>query len=86
MKQYLTNVHNELECRGQFCCVHNPSNHHMREWPLNWRSDKQVMERICEHGVGHPDPDCAAYLMRTGRGGLTVHGCDGCCNEFKDSK
>lgn len=33
------------------------------------------MERICPHGVGHPDPDCM-YAKRD-----TVHGCDGCCLE-----
>lgn len=29
------------------------------------------MERICPHGVGHPDPDDTNPD--------TVHGCDGCC-------
>lgn len=33
----------------------------MREWPMNWRSDRGIMERICPHGVGHIDPDDAAY-------------------------
>jgi hypothetical protein len=30
------------------------------------------MERICDHGVGHPDPD---EFMAD----VWVHGCDGCC-------
>lgn len=51
----------------------------MRTWPLNWRADKGVMERICPHGVGHPDPDDAAHNIRIGREYLTIHGCDGCC-------
>lgn len=53
----------------------------MRNWPMNWRSDKQVMERICHHGIGHPDPDDAAYNESIGMEWLNIHGCDGCCND-----
>jgi hypothetical protein len=66
----LRNVHSEERCAGEVCVMHNPSDHHMRDWPYNWRDDRGLMERICPHGVGHPDPDV--------RGDLT-HGCDGCC-------
>lgn len=72
-------THDESKCAGQSCCVHNPSDHHMRKWPLSWREDKGVMERICPHGVGHPDPDDAEHHTRTGEGFLNIHGCDGCC-------
>lgn len=75
----LTNVHPEKLCAGRNCVVHNPSDHHMREWPLVWRGDKGVMERTCPHEAGHPDPDDATYLVSVGRDYLTVHGCDGCC-------
>ena len=75
------NVHDATACEGEFCVLHNPSDHHMSEWELIWRDDKQVMERQCPHGIGHPDPDDAAYLVRAGRGYLTVHGCDGCCEK-----
>jgi hypothetical protein len=54
----------------------------MRDWPLNWRADTGVMERICEHGVGHPDPDHLDYarsLDATRAEGQAIHGCDGCC-------
>ena len=51
----------------------------MRAWPLNWRDDTGVMERICPHGVGHPDPDDAAHNIRIGHAYKTIHGCDGCC-------
>ena len=71
--------HDETQCAGRHCCIHNPSDHHMRDWPMSWRGDKGVMERTCPHGVGHPDPDDAAYNIRNGRGHLTTHGCDGCC-------
>jgi hypothetical protein len=76
----LVNVHDPARCKGRPCVIHNPSNHHMRSWPLNWRGDTGVMERICPHGVGHPDPDDAAYNMSIGRDYMTVHGCDGCCS------
>lgn len=66
----LHNVHAETVCAGSYCLVHNPSDHHMRDWPMNWREDRGLMERICPHGVGHPDPDDI---------GEGTHGCDGCC-------
>lgn len=62
------------------CALHAPSDHHMVTWPLHWRGDRLILERICEHGVGHPDPDDAAYRRRfTPGNGDSVHGCDGCC-------
>lgn len=64
-------AHLKEDCQTKYCPVHNPSNHHMREWPQNFRHDIYRMERLCPHGVGHPDPDD----INTD----TVHGCDGCC-------
>lgn len=37
------------------------------------------MERTCPHGVGHPDPDDAAYRASQGDTDCT-HGCDWCCS------
>jgi hypothetical protein len=79
MRNVLLKTHAPEQCQGEPCCIHNPSSHHMLDWPLNWREDIGVMERICPHGVGHPDPDDAAHKRRIGRAVLTVHGCDGCC-------
>lgn len=78
--EYIVNVHSEDKCRGKYCSVHNPSDHHMRSWRQHWRSDKGIIERICpKHGVGHPDPDSNwesdSYFW--------VHGCCGCCKEPK---
>lgn len=78
----LTNVHDPAQCAGEFCAMHNPSDHHMRSWPSNWRGDRHLMERICPHGIGHPDPDDIAFKVR--RDPIdghyeAVHGCDGCC-------
>jgi hypothetical protein len=61
------------------CVIHSPSEHHMREWPMLWRADRQLMERACPHGTGHPDPDDLAYHVRHGREWQSNHGCDGCC-------
>lgn len=69
----LVNVHDATKCWGTACVVHNPSEHRLRRWPLYWRNDRGIFERLCVHGIGHPDPDDVAY---TGDG---VHGCDGCC-------
>ena len=73
-------THDASLCKGQYCCIHNPSDHHMRDWPMNWRDDTKVMERICPCGVGHPDPDASAYNKATGQGYKNLHGCCGCCD------
>lgn len=86
MEEYITgtgqtvHVHEKKDCSGQ-CSIHNPSNHHMRDWPTHWRDDRKLMERICPCGVGHPDPDDLAFKESIGvdikyEG---VHGCCGCC-------
>jgi len=70
---YLVGVHSHELCRGEPCTLHNRTDHHMRSFPQHWRSDRKIMERICPHGVGHPDPDERKDID-------TIHGCDGCCN------
>ena len=65
-------VHGAARCAGAVCCIHAPSAHHMRSWPQVWRADRGLVERLCPHGTGHPDPDDL-------RGSTAVHTCDGCC-------
>lgn len=83
-------THGSDQCSGDFCCIHNPSEHPLSEAPLNWRSDRGLMERICEHGVGHPDPDDLAHKRRLHGDdfawGEGIHGCcgHGCCAPTKD--
>lgn len=76
-------VHAESECDEPPCVIHSPSDHHMADWLLNWRGDRRLMERICPHGIGHPDPDHLRYTIRTKGFDAAeveaVHGCDGCC-------
>ena len=67
-------THDRDDCQGRGCPIHHPSDHHMRGWPRNWRSDRGLMERMCEHIVWHPDPDDAEF--RATRGDTdTLHGC-----------
>lgn len=85
-------VHDKnADCDAYGCCLHNPSDHSLREAPLVWRQagafdiKPSHMERVCEHGVGHPDPDGLAFLRRNNAlelvEALSVHGCDGCCGD-----
>ncbi|MDH3424255.1 MAG: hypothetical protein OEN00_14780 [Gemmatimonadota bacterium] len=75
-------AHPASVCAGEICCIHNPSDHHMVEWPQHWRSDAGKMERLCPHGIGHPDPDEIEWLIKADpqrADQLVIHGCDGCC-------
>lgn len=67
-------VHRRENCKGEWCVIHRPSNHVMVHMPTHWRWDRYMMERICDHGIGHPDPDDIAFTKQN-----AVHGCDGCC-------
>jgi hypothetical protein len=70
----LVGVHTLEDCKKpERCVIHNQSDHNMKHLPLLWRPDGFFFERVCEHGVGHPDPDDAAFQE------INVHGCDGCC-------
>jgi len=92
MEKYITGtgqtvyVHEKDKCEGRHCCIHNPSNHHMKDWPTHWREDRKLMERLCKCGVGHPDPDDLAYKKSIGLDVDTIgiHGCCGCCFCKKD--
>lgn len=75
-------THAPDKCSGEHCAIHNASDHPMRDWPMNWRADRGLLERICPHGLGHPDPDHIAHTRRL-RGDAAArtessHGCDGC--------
>lgn len=73
-------VHDEADCaQDSVCVMHRPSRHGLSSWPLLWREDRKIVERLCNHGVGHPDPDQWPYWGRAGRMYEQVHGCDGCC-------
>lgn len=75
----LRNIHSHLECLDRPCVIHNRTDHHMRSWPIHWRSDRSIFERICPHGIGHPDPDQFDYWRNRDAMFKATHGCDGCC-------
>jgi len=77
--------HPASACEGEYCPFHNPSDHPMTGWPRSLRGDRlPLIERLCSHGIGHPDPDSLAYIERMDpsreRQWEGVHGCDGCCS------
>lgn len=82
-------THEPEECEGQrFCDIHNRRPDWERGYPLNWRSDRGLMEFICEHGTGHPTTAQFDYwqfrVQEASMGWETaraeaVHGCCGCC-------
>ena len=74
-------IHYRKACRGRRCVIHSPSTHHMSKWPMLYRNDRNIFERICEHGIGHPDPDQFQYWRVMGTEFEAVHGCDGCCSD-----
>jgi hypothetical protein len=74
----LATPHDPTLCAGQGCSRHHPSNHHMRTWPKVWRAFYGYSDRMCSHGVGHPDPDDVVHLQALGEV-RTEHACDGCC-------
>jgi hypothetical protein len=72
-------IHDPAACVGYPCPYHNPSAHHMVTWRKVVR-ETTLVERLCPHGIGHPDPDSVAYMNRvTEDEGWGSHGCDGCC-------
>ena len=73
-------VHGKEDCKTKHCPIHNPSDHVMKDFPTHWREDRNIMERICPHGIGHPDPDQIMPVNDI----HGIHGCDGCC--IKQSK
>lgn len=70
-----------VDCDVNGCAIHNPSFHPLSDAKQLMRSDKfWLIERVCKHGVGHPDPDSASFIAKQqGDTGIWVHGCDGCC-------
>ena len=84
--QGLVVTHGADKCAGTPCCVHNPSDHHMREWPISFDIRlAYAANRVCEHAREHPDPDSLAFF--NSRPGVStelitmmaLHRCDGCC-------
>jgi hypothetical protein len=71
--------HLEEDCTGEVCAFHKRTDHHMRKYKQFFRFGTGMMERVCSHGVGHPDPDDAKIVDGTHDG---THECDACCIRF----
>jgi hypothetical protein len=71
-------------CSGEHCSIHRPSEHHMRDWPQAWSSARRMVNRVCDHGYAHPDPDDMEFKRTTWGDKVLAawghHDCDGCCN------
>jgi hypothetical protein len=75
-RQVLTHVHDPSACAEQdHCVIHNPSGHPLVNAPTHWRVQEvvgeedveliQIMQRICSHGVFHPDLDDLIFIAET---------------------
>ena len=89
--QFVGNLHPASACADRDSCViHRQSDHNMRAFQLRWRTAQVYdikpshFERICPHGIGHPDPDDMGYWRSVGEESMGVHGCDGCCGKSAD--
>lgn len=84
-------VHTKEQCKAsrkaggpKNCVIHKPSLHKLTGARQVLRAST-LIEDICSHGVGHPNPDSAAYLnWRDKSTSWGVHGCDGCCGPLPD--
>jgi hypothetical protein len=79
----IVRYHAVERCSGH-CPFHRPSAHLMVTWPMDVRGSTLV-ERVCPHGVGHPDPDSVHWLNDRGIHTAGVHGCDLCCSGLPDA-
>lgn len=75
----LRNIHEYSQCAGLECIIHNPTPRDTDDWPLLWREDRAIFERICPHGVGHPDKAQRDYWLFSDQPHQFIHGCDSCC-------
>jgi hypothetical protein len=86
----LWKVHKTEKCAGEFCCIHNPSDHPLKDAFISIRADSfkyGLAERFCSCGIGHSDPDSVAFYARQGVHGMGIHGCCGHCNgTYQESK
>lgn len=84
-------LHSKDQCKAtrkaggpKNCVIHKPSIHKLTGSPQVVRADTRI-EDICPHGIGHTNPDSAAYLnWRDGSKYWGSHGCDGCCGDLPE--
>lgn len=82
-------LHTKAECKEsrkqgapKNCVFHKPTIHRLTGSVQILRASA-LIEDMCEHKVGHPNPDSAAYLnWRDSTTTWYIHGCDGCCGDI----
>lgn len=65
----LNRTHSADKCEGRACILHNPTDHHMRHWPLLWNEVTGRLERQCPHGERLCDPDQYEFVRSLDDGG-----------------
>lgn len=64
-------THSLAHCKFRWCVIHSPMPGVWDEWPTHWRSDRNLMERMCPCGIGHPAAE--EYMIHNYA--VLVHGC-----------
>ena len=79
-------MHGPARCAGVACPLHRPSHHPLRNAPLTWLPELQLLMRTCAHGHQHPDPDSMAFLVANFLAYSGWHDCcgHGCCGAGAD--
>lgn len=91
--QVIHGFHKSIHCKGEFCPVHNPSNHEFRDSLLHFNFEKFIFERIVEvvmDGVEEthyvPDPD--DYNLNLNDGNMVYRNsirCNQCGDEIEST-
>ena len=82
---HILHVHTKGVCGGTWCVIHKPMNTYDR-MKLIWRDDRGIFEVVCEHGIGHPAPEQGDYWLKQDMKYMEVHGCCGCCAEWRENE
>lgn len=77
---YTMRTHSDNNCATEYCDIHGRPhpNDPLKDAPLNWRTDAEKMERICEHGIGHTTY-AQLKFWESIYWDFDSHACDGCC-------
>lgn len=75
-------VHSQMACAYRHCAIHGTASiHPLSMEPLIWDDDYQTVQRLCAHGIKHPDKDNVDYFEEIGGFPYVHNQCDGCCTE-----
>ena len=76
-------LHHDIQDCEPPCVFHSPIRDVKYDWPLIWRADRQLVERVCPCGIGHPATEQVERVRQQKGDGaassMSVHGCCGAC-------